>query len=74
MDLLFEAYFTCKRAKSPVSHISVIHGVLNSCKNVDSLKTCFENVNTGLFPAILGKGPWPKLEKNDRLNIKIGRN
>ena len=28
----------------------------------------------GLFPAILGKGPWPKLGKNDRLNIKIGRN
>ena len=27
---------------------------------------------TGLFPAILGKGPWPKLGKNDRLNIKIG--
>ena len=24
---------------------------------------------TGLFPAILGKGPWPKLGKNDRLNI-----
>ena len=29
---------------------------------------------TGLFPAIFGKGPWPKLGKNDRLNIKIGRN
>ena len=28
---------------------------------------------TGLFPAILGKGPWPKLGKNDRLNIKIGK-
>ena len=28
----------------------------------------------GLFQAILGKGPWPKLGKNDRLNIKIGRN
>ena len=27
-----------------------------------------------LFPAILGKSPWPKLGKNDRLNIKIGRN
>ena len=26
------------------------------------------------FPAILRKGPWPKLGKNDRLNIKIGRN
>ena len=24
---------------------------------------------TGLFPAILGKGPWPKLGKNDQLNI-----
>ena len=28
----------------------------------------------GLFPAILGKDPWPKLGKNDRLNSKIGRN
>ena len=27
----------------------------------------------GLVPAILGKGPWPKLEKNDGLNIKFGR-
>ena len=29
---------------------------------------------TGLFPATLGKGPWPKLGKTDRLNSKIGRN
>ena len=28
----------------------------------------------GPFPAILGIGPWPKLGKNDRLYIKIGRN
>ena len=28
----------------------------------------------GLFPAIFGKGPWPKLGKNDQLNSKIGRN
>ena len=28
----------------------------------------------GPFPAILGKGPWPKLGKNNQLNIKIGRN
>ena len=28
----------------------------------------------GLYPAILGKGPWPKLGKNDQLNIKIGKN
>ena len=27
---------------------------------------------TGPFPAILGKGPWPKLGKKDRLNIKLG--
>ena len=28
---------------------------------------------SGLFPAIWGKGPWPKLEKkNDRLNSKLG--
>ena len=29
---------------------------------------------SGLFPAILGKGPWPKLGKTDHLNIKVGRN
>ena len=26
----------------------------------------------GLFPAMLGKGPWPKLEKNDQLTSKLG--
>ena len=26
----------------------------------------------GLFQTILGKGPWPNLGKNDRLNSKIG--
>ena len=26
----------------------------------------------GLFPTILGNGPWPKLGKNDRLNSNIG--
>ena len=25
------------------------------------------------FSAILGKGPWPKVGENDRLNIEIGR-
>ena len=29
---------------------------------------------TRVFPAIFRKGPWPKLGKNNRLNIKIGRN
>ena len=24
---------------------------------------------TGLYPAILEKGPWPKMGKNDRLNV-----
>ena len=33
-----------------------------------------ESKNAGLIAAILGKGPWPKLGKNYRLNIKIGRN
>ena len=28
----------------------------------------------GFFPAILGKGPLPKLGKNDQRNIKIGSN
>ena len=28
----------------------------------------------GLLPAILRKGPWPKLGKNDQLNSKSGRN
>ena len=27
-----------------------------------------------VFPAILGKGPWPKLGINNGLNFKIGRN
>ena len=31
------------------------------------------DISPGLFSAILGKGPWPKLGKKDRLNIKIGR-
>ena len=38
-----------------------------SVKNTGGLKP-------GLFLAILGKGPWPKFGKNDRLNSKIGRN
>ena len=29
-------------------------------------------IKAWLFPAILGKGPSPKLGKNDRLNSKIG--
>ena len=29
--------------------------------------------NTGLFPAILGKGPCPRLGKNDQLNSKVGK-
>ena len=28
---------------------------------------------TGLYPAILGKSPLPKLGKNDGLKIKIGK-
>ena len=28
--------------------------------------------NLGLFPAILGKSPWPKFGKNYPLNIKLG--
>ena len=30
--------------------------------------------NSGLFPAILGKGHLQKLGKNDQVNIIIGRN
>ena len=29
-------------------------------------------MNTGLFPAILGIGPWPKLGKNEDLTSKLG--
>ena len=29
---------------------------------------------SGLFPAILVKGSWPKLGKNDPLNSKLGSN
>ena len=39
-------------------------------KNIKSLiKT-----KSGRYPAILGKGPWPKFGKNDRLNVNIGKN
>ena len=31
-------------------------------------------ISSGLFPAILGKGLGHNWEKNDRFNIKIGRN
>ena len=27
---------------------------------------------TGLFPAILGKGPWPKLGKTVQINSQLG--
>ena len=45
-------------------------------ENLQNLKqqSWFNPLCTGLFPAILGKGGRPKLGKNDRLNIKIGRN
>ena len=52
---------------------------------IDNFETCSETskwpiplikknrlVLTGLFLAILGKGPWPKLGKNDQLNSKLG--
>ena len=29
-----------------VNQIYVIHEAMNGCKNLDSLKACFENVNT----------------------------
>ena len=48
-----------------------------SCSRTQHSASCeaqISNPSTGLFPAILGKGPWPKLVENDRLNIKIGRN
>ena len=28
------------------------------------------SANSGLYPAILGKGTWLKLRKNDQLNVK----
>ena len=29
---------------------------------------------SGFYPVILGKGPWPKLGKYNRLNVQIGKN
>ena len=55
----------------------VLHAFLVDCggcgtNNLKPSKT--PHFQTRAFAAILGKGPWPKLGKNDRLNIKIGRN
>ena len=33
---------------------------------------CQNQENSGPFPAILGKGPWPKLGKNIDLTSKLG--
>ena len=44
------------------------------CKIKGLLVLCGEVNKSGLFPAILGKGPWPNLGKNDWFNIKLGRN
>ena len=46
----------------------------NCIKKVEVLEYPELGMYSGLFPAILGKGPWPKLGKNDRLNIKFWRN
>ena len=37
-----------------------------------AMKPDFLAIRPGLFPVILGKGPWPKLGKNDCFNIKLG--
>ena len=45
---MFEAY--CSQVSlAAVSQICVIHEDLNGCKNLDSLKDCFENVNIYFF-------------------------
>ena len=31
-----------------------------------------QDPKAGIFPAILGKGPWPKLGKSDELTAKLG--
>ena len=46
------------------------------CKGIQSILMVL-SANSGLYPAILGKGTCPKLRKNDRLNevnVKIGKN
>ena len=45
-----------------------------SCAHRVTFQNSIFSFYSGLFPAILGQGPWPKLGKNDELNIKIGRN
>ena len=37
----------------------------NSCYNEYVIKGQYIMNNAGLYPAILGKGPWPKMGKND---------
>ena len=37
------------------------------------IKQSCSSQTAGLFPAILGKDPWPKVGKNDRLNTKLGK-
>ena len=42
-------------------------------ENKEILTFCPPDVLSGLFPAILGKGPWPKLGKMIDLTSKLGK-
>ena len=61
---------------SAVRHTSVAKHVTDwATRHGSLLLLCSEcHVGAGLFPAILGKGTCPNLEKNGGLNITIGRN
>ena len=58
---------------APLFHIAGNTIFLRAPKNIE-IQNFEPGAYAGPFPAILGKGPWPKLGKNDRLNIKIGSN
>ena len=61
--------------RSTVLSVDNLNGIKVSYYNEPDTGTCsYLHTLAGPFPAILGKGSWLKLGKNDRLNIKIGRN
>ena len=58
----------------PNCEYSITGNIPTPWLRIESKSYPYNSTRSGLFPTILGKGPWPKLGKNERLNIKIGRN
>ena len=77
LRLLFfqvKGVFIDKRAASaPANILPKSKPILHQLRGKDpvELENCGYVSISRLFPANLGKGPWPKLGKNDQLNIKI---